>query len=173
MKLHYKIVLVALIGLVAPDRAYPSASESSVKGKVVEYGLTRSIGEQRTLSNPDTLDGRQTFARGPKFIQHTDRVPARLGAEFGFTFQLTGLGEQRSVELRKVVKHPSMRNAKGVNEVQYATNITVPVRNGEARFGAGYELERAEELKPGNWRFEIFYRGQMLLSQSFTVYAAK
>jgi hypothetical protein len=173
LKLHYKIVLVALVGLAAPDRAHSSASGSSVKGEVVEYGLTRSIGEQRTLSNPDTLDGKQTFARGPKFIEHTDRVPAKLGAEFGFTFQVTGLGEQRSVELRKVVKHPSMKNAKGVNEVEYATNITVPVRNGEARFGAGYKLERAEELKPGTWTFEIFYRDQKLLSQSFTVYAAK
>jgi Domain of unknown function (DUF3859) len=174
MKLHCKIALVAIMALASATHADPSSPESSVHARIIDYGLTRETGEQHIVQNPDTPDGKQANIYGlPKFIEHTDRVPAKLGVSFGFVFRITGLKDQEWIELRKVVHHPSMRNAKGKQEVQYATNVTVPVRNGEVRFGAGYRLDRAEDLKPGVWTFQILYRGQKLLSQSFTVYAAK
>ena len=47
---------------------------------------------------------------------------------------------------------------------------TRPVRDGRVVGGAGYRLDRPEELEPGVWTFEIWYRDMKLVSQSFDVY---
>ena len=174
MKLPNKFALVVVIALATANQVYSSSPESSVRAEIIDYGVTRETGEQHIVPNPDTPDGKQANIYGlPTFVEHTDRVPAKLGVSFGFVFHITGLKDQESIVLRKVVNHPPMRNARGKEEVQYATNVTVPVRHDEVRFGAGYRLDRPEDLKPGVWTFQILYRGHKLVSRSFTVYAAK
>src|SRR5436190_2143955 len=141
------------------------------RGEVIEFGITKSTGEEHLKRNPDTLNGQQATVRGgPKFAGHTTFVPAKLGTSFGFSFLLSGIDETSSVELKKIVKHPRMKNAKGEEEVQYTMTETRPVRNGRVIAGAGYSLDRPEELEPGIWTFEIWYRNKKLVSQSFTVY---
>jgi len=143
------------------------------QGKVTEFGIIKSLGAIERTQAPETLDGSQMAAHGPKFGQHTTRIPAKLGTSFGFWFLLTGITEKESVTLEKVVKHPRMKNNKGQEEDHYTTTGTMPVTNGKVFAGAAYSLDRPEELKPGNWTFEIHYHGKKLVSQSFTVYTAK
>ena len=166
-------LFVALLVFVLTARA-PAAEPKiggTPRGEVVEFGITKSTGEEHLKRNPDTLDGQQSTARGsPKFAEHTTFVPAKLGTSFGFSFLLSGIDGTSSVELKKIVKHPRMRNAKGEEEVQYTMIETRPVRNGRVVGGAGYSLDRPEELEPGIWTFELWYRDMKLVSQSFTVY---
>jgi Domain of unknown function (DUF3859) len=166
-------LLVALLVFVLAARtpAAEAKTEGAPRGKVVEFGVTKSSGEEHLRPNPDALDGQQATVRGgPKFTAHTTFVPAKLGVSFGLGFLLSGIDETGSVELKKIVKHPRMKNAKGEEEDQYTMTETRPVRNGSVSAGAGYSLDRLEELKPGLWTFEIWYRDKKLISQSFTVY---
>jgi Domain of unknown function (DUF3859) len=163
------LLFCAQIGAVAAEPVIGG----SPQGSVIEFGIIKSLGPTERTQAPETLSGTQSAAHGPKFGEHTTRIPAKLGTSFGFWFLLTGITERESVELKKVVKHPKMKNSRGQDEVQYTTTDTRPVANGMVFAGAAYRLERPEELKPGSWTFEIFYHGKKLVSQSFTVYAAK
>lgn len=167
------LLFIALLVFVlaAPGSAAETKSGGTPRGEVVEFGITKSTGDEHVKQNPDTLDGREATVRGgPKFAAHTTFVPAKLGTSFGFSFLLSGIDETNSVDLKKIVKHPPMKNAKGEEEVQYTMTETMPVRNGRVLAGAGYSLDRPEELEPGIWIFEIWYRDKKLVSQSFTVY---
>jgi hypothetical protein len=164
-------VTLLVFVLVAQTPAAEEKTGGSPRGKVVEFGITKLSGEEHPKQNPSTLDGRQATVRGgPKFTAHTTFVPAKLGVSFGFGFLLSGIDETGSVELKKIVKHPPMKNAKGEEEDQYTMIETRPVRNGRVFAGAGYSLDRPDELTPGLWTFEIWYRDKKLISQSFTVY---
>jgi len=167
------IALVLILGARLSASAAEPVTGGPPRGSVMVFGIIKSVGSTERTRNPETLDGMQSAAHGPKFGEHTTRIPAKLGTSFGFWFQLTGITERDSVELKKVVKHPLMKNSRGQDEVQYTTSGTMPVTNGTVFAGAAYRLDRPEELKPGGWTFEIFYHGQKLVSQSFTIYAPK
>jgi Domain of unknown function (DUF3859) len=169
MRVHVALVLLICSGVSASEPTISGAPQ----GKVTEFGILKSLGSTDESAAPETLSGTQSKAHGPKFGQHTTRIPAKLGTSFGFWFQLTGIREKGSVELKKVVRHPQMKNSRGQDEDHYTTTGTMPVTNGLVFAGAAYRLDRPEELKPGDWTFEIYYHGKKLVSQSFTVYATK
>jgi Domain of unknown function (DUF3859) len=165
-------LLLCTLSLNSPVAAEPMIG-GPPQGKVIEYGIINSLGTTQTTQAPDTLDGTRTKASELKFSQHTARIPCKAGISFGFRFLLTGISEKQSVSLEKFVKHPRMKNSEGREEDHYTITETSPVANGTVVGGAGYRLNRPEELKPGAWVFEIRYHGKTLVSQSFTVYAAK
>jgi len=171
----YQVIACALLLAISTGRAI--AAEPVIggppQGKVIEFGIIKSLGSIDQSAAPETLSGTQNIAHGPKFGQHTTRIPAKPGISFGFWFLLTGITEKGSVELKKVVRHPQMKNSRGQDEDHYTTTGTGPVTNGSVFAGAAYTLDSPEELKPGQWTFEIYYHGKKLVSQSFTVYAAK
>jgi len=156
-----------------PSKAAEPVIDGSPQGKVIEFGIIKSLGTTQRSQASETLDGSQSIAHGPKFGQHTTKVPAKLGTSFGFWFQLTGISEKDSVELKKIVRHPRMKNSKGQEEDHYTTTDRMPVANRMVFAGAAYSLDQPQELKPGTWTFEIYYRDTKLVSQSFTVYTPK
>jgi len=143
------------------------------QGKVIGFGIIKSLGSIDQSAAPETLSGTQRIAHGPKFGQHTTRIPAKPGISFWVLVSADWDHGEGSVELKKVVRHPQMKNSRGQEEDHYTTTGTGPVTNGSVFAGAAYTLDRPEELKPGQWTFEIYYHGKKLVSQSFTVYAAK
>jgi len=167
------LAFLSCLALVNRAAAAEQVIAGPPQGKVIEFGIIKSLGSTERTEAPETLDGNQSAAHGPKFGQHTTRIPAKLGTSFGFWFQLTGITEKESVTLEKVVKHPRMKNSRGQEEDHYTTTATLPVINGMVFAGAAYRLDRLEELKPGNWTFEIHYHGKKVVSQSFIVYTAK
>jgi hypothetical protein len=143
-------------------------SRPILRGRVNEYGLFEVFGRERVPSGAPTPDGTVTLSSDNRFTQHTDQVPARIGVKFGFTYTLQGI-TKRTVALQKVVKHPAFRNTRGKIERTYSVTYQSS-REDAASSLWGYELGRSEELVPGVWVFELWYKGRKLLSQSFTVY---
>jgi hypothetical protein len=166
MNQRHKIVCI-LSGLLAGACA-SLPTRPSVTGRVTEYGIYDVFGRERVISGAPTPDGTVTLFSQYRFAQHTDRVPARIGVRFGFTYVLEGITEQ-TVDLQKVVKHPTFRNARGKIERMYS--VTYRDTRADAISSIwGYELSRSEELVPGVWVIELWYNGRKVLSRSFTVY---
>ena len=163
--------LLALLGLLTFIRAADPAPKVNPKGQVLEFGLLELIGPQQRVANAKTLDGEQQNAEGARFTEQTDRIPATPGVLFGFRYKITGVTEQGTAEFKKVVTHPPIKNEKGEIERQYSTTETLPAKNGYVSEVSGYSLDRPEELVPGVWTFELWYHGQKVVSQTFTVYA--
>ena len=128
------------------------------------------MGAKQRTANSKTLDGEQQNAEGARFTEQTDRIPAKLGVQFGFRYKITGVTEQGTDEFKKVVTHPPIKNEKGEIERQYSTKETLTTKNGYVSEVSGYSLDRPEELVPGVWTFELWYHGQKVVSQSFTVF---
>lgn len=170
MKPHLTVSLLALIGLVSFTRAADPVSKVTPKGQVLEFGLIELVGTRQRAANPKTLDGEQQNAEGARFTEQTDRIPATPGVQFGFRYKITGVTEQGTAEFKKVVTHPPIKNDKGEVERQYSTTETLPTKNGYVSEVSGYSLDRPEELVPGVWTFELWYHGQKMVSQTFTVY---
>jgi hypothetical protein len=160
------IVLICLV--TSAGAADPKAKP---KGEVIEFGTFELVGPQVTAPNAQTLDGAERNAPAARFTRQTDKIPAESGVLFGFRFKLTNILEARSVDLKTIVKHPPIKNEKGVVEQGYTVTTTLPVKNGYVSEVSGYSLDRPEELVPGVWVFEHWYRGEKLVSQSFTVVA--
>lgn len=170
MKSHPAISLLALLSLCTFARAADRSLKVTPKGRVLEYGLFELVGAEQREANAKTLDGEQQISEGARFYEQTNRVPAMPGVRFGFRFSITGVTEQDTAEFKKVVTHPPIKNEKGEVERSYSTTETLPTRNGYVSEVSGYSLDRFEELVPGFWTFELWYHGQKMVSQAFTVY---
>ena len=164
-----RILSLAFICLVAPT--FAADPKAKPKGEVIEFGTFELAGPQLTVPNAKTLDGAERNAPAARFTRQTDKIPAQVGIQFGFRFKLTNLQEASSVDLKTIVKHPPIKNEKGVVEREYTLTTTLTVTDGYVSEVTGYSLDRPEELVPGVWVFEHWYRGQKLVSQSFTVVA--
>ena len=163
----FRTLSVALICFVAP--ALADDTEAKPKGEVTEFGTFTLVGRQVDVPNPGTLDGAERHARGARFTRQTDQIPAQIGVQFGFRFKLTNIPEPKTVALQTIVKHPPIKSEQGVIEHEYKVTTTLPVMKGNVSQVTGYSLDRPEELVPGVWVFEHWYRGEKLVSQSFTV----
>jgi hypothetical protein len=166
MKPSLAIFLVTLLGV----HVFCSAADPAPKGEVLEFGLFDLVGQQQRTTNPATLDGEKVYSDGARFSEQTDRIPATPGVRFGFRYKITGVTEQGSVQFKMVVSHPPIKNENGVVQRGYSTEEELPAKNGYVSEVTGYGLDRPEELVPGVWTFEVWYKGQKMVSQSFTVY---
>jgi hypothetical protein len=153
-----------------PETPQIPGLEPPAEGQVLEFGLFELVGPQQRVANARTLDGEQLNAEGARFSKRIDRIPAIPGVAFGFRYKITGVTEQGTAEFKKVVTHPPIKNEKGEIERQYSTTETLSAKNGYVSEVSGYSLDRPEELVPGVWTFELWYHGQKVVSQSFTVY---
>jgi hypothetical protein len=159
----------ALIGLLAPTFAADPVAKP--KGQVLEFGTFELVGPQQTVPNARTPDGAERNAPGARFTRQTDKIPAEAGVQFGFRFKLTNLPEAGTVDLKTIVKHPPIKDDKGVVQRGYTVTTTLPVTDGYVSEVTGYGLDRPEELMTGAWVFEHWYGGKKLVSQAFTVVA--
>jgi hypothetical protein len=164
-----RILSFALICLVAPT--FAAEPKGEIKGEVIEFGTFELAGPQLTIPNAKTLDGAERNAPAARFTRQTDKIPAQVGTQFGFRFKLTNLPAVGSVDLKTIVKHPPIKDEKGVVEREYTVTTTLPVTDGYVSEVTGYSLDRPEELVPGVWIFEHWYRGRKLVTQTFSVVA--
>jgi hypothetical protein len=132
---------------------------SSITARVVEVGAFET--------GPGKPGSRETHftAPGHEFV-------ARLGLKFGFRFRLDNVPDGATIDLKTVVTHPPITNARGEMQTRYTLITTIPVRNGTAMSVTGYSFDRPGEMTPGVWTFEHSYRGKILVTQSFTIRAA-
>ena len=105
--------------------------------------------------------------KGPTLLASTTVIPAELGNEFGFEFNVRGTEVGLPVELTLVTEFPSQ----GLYELETQKIVFRDERTfrsmSELRGYQGYALDSPSELVLGTWTFKILYRDQLLATQSF------
>ena len=107
-------------------------------------------------------------AEGPILIKSTTVIPAELGSEFGFEFNVRGAEAGRPAELTLVTEFPSQ----GLYEMETQKIVfrdERTFRSSELRGYHGYILDSPSELVLGTWTFKILYRDELLATQSFVL----
>lgn len=128
----------------------------------VESGLlcpTRVVGRQDA---PGTVSGELRLIDGDVPIAlHTNRVPLRIGAEFGIRSRLAP-GMPR-IAAQVSVTHPPVPPG-GQTIENWTTTLSA-----EGTSIVAFTFEVYEELQPGRWTFRIEAEGRVLVERGFDV----
>jgi hypothetical protein len=108
-------------------------------------------------------------AEGPILLASTTVIPAELGNEFGFEFNVRGTEAGGPVELTLVTEFPSQGLYEMETQKIVFRNERTFLSVNELRGYHGYTLDSPSELVLGTWTFKILYRDQLLATQSFVL----
>ncbi|GEM_PF-4012312 len=144
---------------------YPPTSSISAT-TVVERGRYDYAGIQPIVSAAPSSSAAAVVFLQPKLAEDTTSIKAELGAAFGLKFVVSGEPMESIAELEVRLTHPPLLDSL---EVKTQSLWSERVKTGEPAFVAWlfeYEYERV----PGDWRFEVLFKDQVIAQESFTVY---
>jgi hypothetical protein len=125
--------------------------------------------EQR--ADPNTPTGfRQVNVDGVQLIARTSQIPARLGTQFGISYDFVGL-QGRKVPHRVVWLFPAagMKNPRTMQSAtRYENRVTC--YSGESCMAA-WHFNEPWEMVPGAWVVEIWMGEKRLIAQTFEIIA--
>lgn len=137
--------------------------------KITEYGVY-SRGYEKIRAEPNSPSGFYRTDSDYKLLEQTNRIPAKMGAKFGYCFEVAGFPHDGTVSLTEAGTHPEIVRPDGKRFTGYASTVKVKVVNGRATHCGGYAFDHDFELKPGQWTFTYSAGDRQLVSQTFEVF---
>ena len=156
-------VAFGLLAASAPAVAQPA----DVRGfAIVEAGIyTRHV----VSSERDSNGVARSVVSSPQLVAGTTRIPAKLGASFGFRFMVTGAPTDAKVTVREEIRFPAPgARPPGSASPLALTSVSTEVPLNRVRF-TGYTLAEPWELIPGKWVISVWFGDRKLGEQHFTV----
>lgn len=146
--------------------AYAQTSSAPVKLKEVSYGYyTSQIVEKEAMDNAPT--GNHSVVKNQVLIKQTDKIPAKIGSEFGTVYQLKGHAKDSvQLDIEWVYPHEIVDTAKHIKYKNVRYSLYVP---GNATNGSTYTLEESFEVVTGDWQINIYNRGKLLYTKTFVL----
>jgi len=95
-------------------------------------------------------------------------VPARQGAEFGVAYAVHGVPDGTKVKLRQVARYPAPGRRPPGGKLQKTEEADMECEAGDTCF-TSYAVEGRDEIIPGEWRLELYYRGRKVMEQRFVM----
>lgn len=183
MKTQYSLLLCASVtvlgGLQFVHGSETSADISSSAmqdglkvpwGKVTEYGLFNSLDKGRVVADVQSNTGKMIRGVKVEFAKPATHIPLRKGTYFGYRYWLKLPPDQYRPKLTRRLIHPDMHLPDGTQVNWSERVITRKATHGIVTSLDIYALSEAYELVEGEWVFQIWFDGKMLVSQGFTTY---
>lgn len=149
--------VLPLLLLALPAAAFAQAATCTI----VNFGIFRDVEPYDAREAPGTAGGREVIAHPRARIEHTDRVPGKLGLLFGVVHRFEGIPEGGFIAA--VIRHPPLPVPGG------GTRTASMLRKEPDAAGTGFRFDRADEILPGEWVFEFQHEGHVLCRKAFTV----
>ncbi len=135
---------------------------------IVDTGIYTVVTGEET-ADPDAPTGTIAAVTTVTNVEKTSTIPGKLGLEFGLRYVIVGEPAGAEVPLDFVILYPppglvDPAAPEPIRESRYGRIKSI----GETVY-LGYGFENDWEVVPGEWSFEIWFEGDMLASQSFTV----
>ncbi len=144
------------------------ATEESASAKVVSHGIYRVTGVTVADGAVDAA-GRPVRASGAELEQATEAIPARIGGNFGFEYQISGLPRDRSVSLELIARHPPIRGADGSTRTESRGTMPIRTATGSYHNVFLYRFDTPSDLAPGGWTLQVSVGGRVLAERAFQV----
>lgn len=147
--------------------AIGTAKAQQVSGiEIVDFGIYTADPQARRLGQSGI--GTATVAN-VKLAAGTDRIPLKLGVQFGFRYRIDGTPADARVELRRVDLYPAPGLVPpGKSQPVRQDEERIVERIGNLTF-AGYTFDAPFELVPGPWTFQLWIGDRKLAEKSFTL----
>ena len=172
------IVLVAALfgcdqGPGESDAGRESKKAVEVKepsGRVMQWGIYTLLRGGKIIDSPETTTGKSVSAPVITRDRETDRIPLIKGKYMAYQYRLSNLPGVRTVELRRVLKHPEFKLPDGTTSTGSDFMIGRKLDDGEVFAYDTYALNEDYEMVEGEWVFQIWFQDKMLVEQKFTTY---
>ena len=103
-------------------------------------------------------------------VKRSDTIKADLGTQFGFTYCISGLPDDKAVyDLEYKVSHPPMLLTDGTIRTGFSRIRQHSSENGIINSGVGFTFNHEWELVPGVWTLDFRYKNNVVLSREFTI----
>lgn len=102
----------------------------------------------------------------PQVRDFTDRIPARVGIEFGYVLHITG-GRGERIDFR--IDHPPFDDAKGRRAPPFTG--TIHIKTNDYDVFLGDTIWEPWQDKCGLWTLTTWHEGRELHSRCFTIHA--
>ena len=175
---HLLLALVCVLLVTACSQAtdeaitmdQSKAPDRDIVGRVTQYGLYEVLRTGPLVDKPDTNTGKTHSASTIQHSERTDQIPISKGIYFGFQSRIEPLPGKAFIKLKKIVRHPEMVLPDGSMTSGYQVSETKKVSSGVAFTTSGYSLDEDYELVAGEWIFQYWFEGQLLVEQKFHTY---
>ena len=161
------IALVCLPALTTSGQDRPK----DVRIVVLHRGIYESV-ETSKVPDSHIATGTRGLVKDIKLVKETTHVPAVIGAEFGFEYEIDGAEEGQTVKIERVDIFPGdglhNPNASGPRKSE---RITIESAVGNTSHVL-YRLDHDWEVVPGNWVLQLWHGGKKLAEVSFTLVKA-
>ncbi len=139
------------------------AQDASVT--IVEYGLytAETVRIEHLASGFDS-----NVVQNICHVATTDRVPARIGVQFGFRYHVGGAPVGAEIQLRRVTRFPSPRKPPTAAAAQLDAAQSLSMRIGATSY-VGFGFDHDWEVDTGPWYIELWQDERMLAQRRFDV----
>ena len=155
------------------DQAAP-ADVKEPRGRVFEHGIYTPMRKGRVRDELTTNTGKVINKPVLDHSEQTDRIPLVKDTYFAYRYRILDLPKdvvkRPAVELRKVLVHPEMTLPDGSTATGSDRVFKGRTSAGQVIGFDGYAFNEDYELVEGEWTFQIWFQGQMLVEQTFTTY---
>src|ERR1051325_9605671 len=128
-------------GLMMLVGALTLAGGGDMRGKVTEYGIFQTIGEEHIEKTPDAPSGYSRRPDASAIVKTTDRIPAKMGLRFGISYQIDNVrlpdGEH---DVQVNFRYPQMTRPDGKTSTEFTLPHKCLVKDGRAYGGRRLRL---------------------------------
>jgi hypothetical protein len=156
---------IAMFALLCADVALAQA----IGVDVYEFGTYRSAESVEVGVTEKGIVRSQTS--GIERLEETRKVIARIGAQFGFRYKITGLHEGTLLPVTIVARFPKpgVLGRKPQSQVPVLADGYPQVGTAGKEDFLTWTFEMRSDLVPGIWTFEIWSDGKKLTEQNFEI----
>lgn len=157
-------LFLMLLFFVLQCTSYAQTNGTPVKFKEISYGYyTSQTVEKEQMDNMPA--GGHTVVKNQVLVKQTDKIPAKIGTEFGTVYQLKGRSKDSvQLDIEWIYPHEITDPQKNASFKSIKYSLYVP---GNATNGSTYSLEEPFEIVTGEWQLNIYGQGELLYSKKF------
>jgi hypothetical protein len=178
---HLFVILLLLVAAGCSKDPATTSSSNAVQqnsagktvepsGRILRAGVFSKVSGGEVIESSKSSTGKVLSKLVMTFIREAERIPIKKDTILGYQYRLSNLPETGTVKLRRVLKHPEFQLPDGRVSSGSDFTMTKKVERSEVFAYDVYALNEDYEMVPGDWTFQIWYNGTMLLEQKFTTY---
>ncbi|MDT8388434.1 MAG: DUF3859 domain-containing protein [Thiogranum sp.] len=145
-------------------------ADAAPSGRILRAGIFSKVSGGNVIDSADTSTGKALSQLVMTFIREAERIPIKKGTILGYQYRLSNLPDMRSVQLRRVLRHPPFTLPDGTVSTGSEFTINKRVERNEVFAYDVYALNETYEMVEGEWIFQIYYRDRLLIDRKFTTY---
>ncbi|MDG9928800.1 MULTISPECIES: DUF3859 domain-containing protein [unclassified Pseudomonas] len=141
---------------------------SENNAELLKYGIAKNVVIQ-TIKDKELVSGEKHIVASCNIVEETQKVPAKLGSEFGIVYKIGRVDFAPSIRIEEVIIFPDggVTNPETGRNVRFDSELLDVSPNTDLYFS--YTLDYPWEIKVGTWVFQVRQEGEVLVEKEFYI----